>query len=85
MNLQEDEHILYIKILSGMRQRRSNEDTSEFLLPDFFSEEEWFEVPNSSRLKLGKLFKQKVDENLIQNVVFSYMNKKNWAIYKMIF
>lgn len=85
MNLQEDEHILYIKILSGMKQKRNNQDTSEFSVPDFFLEDEWFEVPNSSRLKLGKLFKQKVDDNLMQNVVFCHMSKKNWAVYKMIF
>lgn len=85
MNLQEDEHNLYIKILSGMKEKRNNEDTSEFSIPDFFSENEWFEVPNSSRLKLGKLFKQKVDDNLMRNVAFCYMSKKNWAIYKMVF
>jgi hypothetical protein len=85
MNLTEDEHNLYIKILSGMEQKRNNEDTSEFSVPDFFSENEWFEVPNSSRLKLGKLFKQKVDDNLMLNVVFCYMSKKKWAIYKMVF
>lgn len=85
MNLKEDEHNLYIQILSGMKRKRNDEDTSEFSLPDFFSENEWLVVPNSSRLKIGKLFKQKVDENLMQNAVFCYMNKKNWAVYKMVF
>ena len=85
MKLQDFEHDLYIKLLAGVKQKHANKDTSEFSVPDFFSDNEWSVVPDPSRMKLGKIFKQKVDDNLIQNVVFCNMSKKNWAVYKIIF
>ncbi|HEY3425547.1 MAG TPA: DUF1413 domain-containing protein [Negativicutes bacterium] len=84
MTLQDHEHDLYKKVLSGISQRRQNKDCSEFSIPDLFSVSEWAVVPNPSRLKIGKLFKLKVDDNFIPNVVFCHIEKK-WAVYKVVF
>ena len=85
MRLTHDEDIIYIKVLTEVRQRRNSKNPSSFSIPDLFSEEEWSIIPDTSRMKIGKLFKKKVDINEMPNVVYIGQNEKDWATYKLIF
>ena len=85
MGLQDHEHDLYKKIILGVSEKRQNKDTAEFSIPDLFTADEWSTFPDISRKKIGRLFKLKVADNRIANLVFCSKNAKSWAVYKIVF
>lgn len=78
------EHEIYQKVILGVNNRRNNEITAEFSIPDLFTPAEWDSYPKQPRLTVCKHFKAKVDLAEINKVVYCRQNEKDWAIYKIV-